>query len=81
MKRLLCRKIALRVRAGAARAVLGKLGLVNLDFTGKGPCCLHRHLHRSAPQVLIDPLAGLTVDPSQIDLSAATSDKTSSITP
>jgi hypothetical protein len=77
VKRLLCRKIALRFRAEDGRLAAGsasapaphppwaKIGLVNLDFTGKGPGFLHRHLHHSAPQGLIDPLAGLAVDPSQ----------------
>jgi hypothetical protein len=80
VKRLLCRKIALRyLRAEDGRLAAGsasapaphapwaKIGLVNLDFTGKGPGFLHRHrhLHHSAPQALIDPLAGLAVDPSQ----------------
>jgi hypothetical protein len=77
VKRLLCRKIALRhLRAEDGRLAAGsasapaphapwaKIGLVNLGFTGKGPGFL-RHLHHSAPQALIDPLTGLTVDPSQ----------------
>jgi hypothetical protein len=51
--------------APAPQAPWAKIGLVNLDFTGKGPGFLHRHLHHSAPQALIDPLAGLAVDPSQ----------------
>ena len=66
--------------APAPHAPWAKIGFVNLDFTGKGPG--FRHLHHSAPQALIDPLAGVTVDPaSLLDVSAATSDKTSSITP
>ena len=47
--------------APAPHAPWAKIGLVNLDFTGKEPGVLHR----SAPQALIDPLAGLAVDPSQ----------------
>lgn len=45
----------------APQAPWAKIGLVNL---GKGPGFLRR-LHHSAPQALIDPLAGLMVDPSQ----------------
>jgi hypothetical protein len=59
---------ALGTRTGvlppAPHAPWAKIGLVNLGFTGKGPGFL-RHLHHSAPQALIDPLTGLTVDPSQ----------------
>jgi len=52
--------------APAPHAPWAKIGLVNLDFTGKEPGFLHRHLHYSAPQALIDPLAGLVVDPASL---------------
>jgi hypothetical protein len=45
--------------APAPHAPWAKIGFVNLDFAGKGPGVL-RHLHHSAPQALIDPLAGVT---------------------
>ena len=60
-----------RLAAGSAPALAphapwAEIGFINLDLPGEGLGFSHRQLHRSPPQQLINPLAGLAIDHRQL---------------